>query len=172
MLSELRSKSQITIPKQIVSSLNLNEGDKLEITEKDGVIQIVPVAVYPKKYIDEIQDEINTIKSEVASGKRPVFDNIDSMFDALKWFMKITYSQRFEKSYKKLNDQEKTQVRSKLKILAENPSHPSLRCKRIQGIKELFECSVNMDIRIIWHYENDELILLLDIGHHDILKKF
>lgn len=84
MLAELRSKSQITIPKQIVSSLNLNEGDKLEITEKDGVIQIVPVAVYPKKYIDEIQDEINTIKSEVASGKRPVFDNIDSMFDALK----------------------------------------------------------------------------------------
>ena len=48
------------------------------------MIQIVPVAVYPKKYIDEIQDEINTIKSEVASGKRPVFDNIDSMFDALK----------------------------------------------------------------------------------------
>lgn len=86
--------------------------------------------------------------------------------------MKITYSQRFEKSYKKLNDQEKTQVRSKLKILAENPSHPSLRCKRIQGTRELFECSVNMDIRIIWHYENDELILLLDIGHHDILKKF
>ena len=57
MLAELRSKSQITIPKQIVSSLNLNEGDKLEITEKDGVIQIVPVAVYPKKYIDEIQDD-------------------------------------------------------------------------------------------------------------------
>ena len=66
--------------------------------------------------------------------------------------MKITYSQRFEKSYKKLNDQEKAQVRSKLKMLAENPSHPSLRCKRIQGTRELFECSVNMDIRIICHF--------------------
>lgn len=29
-----------------------------------------------------------------------------------------------------------------------------------------------MDIRMIWFYENDELIILLDIGHHDILKKF
>ena len=83
MLTELRSKSQITIPKQIVSSLNLNEGDKLEICEKDGIIQIIPVAVYPKKYIDEIQSEVNTIKSEVAAGKKPVFDNIDSMLDSL-----------------------------------------------------------------------------------------
>lgn len=29
-----------------------------------------------------------------------------------------------------------------------------------------------MDIRIIWFYENDELIILLDIGHHDMLNKF
>lgn len=29
-----------------------------------------------------------------------------------------------------------------------------------------------MDIRIIWYFECDKLIILLDIGHHDILKKF
>lgn len=29
-----------------------------------------------------------------------------------------------------------------------------------------------MDIRIIWYYENQELIVLVDIGHHDILKNF
>ncbi len=34
------------------------------------------------------------------------------------------------------------------------------------------ECSVNMDIRILWYYENDRVILLIDIGHHDILKRF
>jgi len=28
-----------------------------------------------------------------------------------------------------------------------------------------------MDIRIIWFYESDELIVLVDIGHHDLLKK-
>lgn len=63
-------------------------------------------------------------------------------------------------------------MQNKLRLLAENPLHPSLRVKRIQGSAGLFECSVNMDIRIIWRLEGDVLILLLDIGHHDILKKF
>ena len=48
MLAELRTKSQITLPKDIVLSLGLSEGDKLEVYEKDGVIHMVPVAVYPK----------------------------------------------------------------------------------------------------------------------------
>lgn len=28
-----------------------------------------------------------------------------------------------------------------------------------------------MDIRIIWFFENEELIVLVDIGHNDIFKK-
>ena len=57
---------------------------------------------------------------------------------------------------KGLNAQEKKQLKNKLELLAENPSHPSLRTKRIQGTTDLFECSVNMDIRIIWYYEGDK----------------
>lgn len=59
-----------------------------------------------------------------------------------------------------------------LKKFVENPFHPSLRTKRIQGTEDLFEFSVNMDIRVIWYYENDEIVMIVDIGHHDILKKF
>ena len=55
MLTELRTKSQITIPKDIVKHLGLAEGDKLDVVEKDGVIQIIPVAVYPKKYLEELR---------------------------------------------------------------------------------------------------------------------
>ena len=36
----------------------------------------------------------------------------------------------------------------------------------------MFEFSVNMDIRVIWEYDGETLILLLDIGHHDILNQF
>ena len=68
--------------------------------------------------------------------------------------------------------QEKKQLKNKLELLAQNPSHPSLRTKRIQGTTDLFECSVNMDIRIIWYYEGDKMIILVDVGHHDILKQF
>lgn len=84
MLAELRAKSQITIPKEIVASLGLAEGDKLEIYEKDGVICLMPVAVYPKRYVDELHDEINGLKSDIKSGKKPVFDSIDSLFDKLE----------------------------------------------------------------------------------------
>ena len=84
----------------------------------------------------------------------------------------ITYTNRFQKHYKSLTVQEKNQFRNKLDLLAENPMHPSLRTKRIQGITDLFECSVNMDIRIIWFYEGNKMIILVDVGHHDILKQF
>ncbi len=84
MLAELRTKSQITIPKEIVASLGLAEGDKLEIYEKDGVICLMPVTVYPKKYVDELHKEILEIKSDIRDGKKPVFDSIDSLFDKLE----------------------------------------------------------------------------------------
>ena len=51
----------------------------------------------------------------------------------------ITFTKRFEKHFKDLNAQEKKQLQSKLRLLAENPMHPSLRTKRIQGTKDLFE---------------------------------
>lgn len=85
---------------------------------------------------------------------------------------KITFAPRFQKNYKKLNTNEKKQLKNKLAVFAENPLHPSLRTKRLQGTDGLFECSVNMDLRIIWCYENDVIVIFLDIGHHDILKQY
>lgn len=64
MITELRTKSQITIPKGIVKKLNLNEGDKLEIYEQDGEIRIVPVAVCPVGYIEELKNEIERLKRD------------------------------------------------------------------------------------------------------------
>lgn len=84
MLAELRTKSQITIPKEIVTSLGLNEGDKLDIFEKNGIIYLMPVVVYPKKYVDELHSEIADLKAEIESGNKPIFDNIDSLFDKLE----------------------------------------------------------------------------------------
>lgn len=83
MLTELRKKSQITIPKDLIEKLGLNEGDKLEIKEKDGVILIMPVVVYPKEYIKELKDEIADIKRDIKSGKHPVFEDIDDLFKQL-----------------------------------------------------------------------------------------
>ena len=84
----------------------------------------------------------------------------------------MTYSlqptKQFVKCYGKLTAEECGQVDDKLRILAENPWHPSLRTKRIQGTGE-FEVSVNMDIRMAITFEGDKIIIMLDVDHHDKL---
>ena len=78
-------------------------------------------------------------------------------------------SKNFAKSLKRLSTIEQKAVAGKLKILAKNPFHPSLRTKKVQRLKDVFECSVNMSIRILWTYKGDTIILMIDIGHHDVL---
>jgi len=77
----------------------------------------------------------------------------------------------FIKALKKLTGNEQKMVRKKLSILMKDPFHPSLRTKKVQQLKEVFEASVNMDIRLLWKYNGDKLILLIDSGHHDIIGK-
>ena len=84
MLAEIRSKSQITLPKDIVTSLGLAEGDKLDIYEKDGMICLVPVTVYPRKYVDDLHEEIRQMKEKIKAGEQPVFDSIDALIGRLE----------------------------------------------------------------------------------------
>ncbi|MCC8160907.1 MAG: type II toxin-antitoxin system mRNA interferase toxin, RelE/StbE family [Oscillospiraceae bacterium] len=79
---------------------------------------------------------------------------------------KLKYTKTFEKDLKKLSAANQKAVAEKLKLLVQNPFYPSLRTKKVQGLDNVFEMSVNMDIRILWKYENGVIILLLDVGHH------
>lgn len=83
---------------------------------------------------------------------------------------KITYTNRFLKSFNRLTIIEQTAFENKMKIFVKNNMHPSLRTKKIKGQKDMYESSINMDIRIIWYYEDQHLIILIDIGHLDILR--
>jgi len=55
---------------------------------------------------------------------------------------------------------------NKFKLFIQDPFYHSLRTKKVQGLNNVFEMSVNMDIRILWKYDDGIIILLLDIGHH------
>lgn len=83
----------------------------------------------------------------------------------------ILFSSRFKKSFSKLQNKEKKIFYEKLSLFIENHRHPSLRTKKIKGSEILFESSINLSIRVIWTYQDENLILMLDIGHHDILKR-
>lgn len=85
---------------------------------------------------------------------------------------KIKFTNTFEKNLKKLSPNTQKQVAQKLKILIQNPFYPSLRTKKVQGLNGVFEMSVNMDVRILWKYEQDIILLILNIGRHkNILRK-
>jgi len=83
MIVELRQKSQVTIPSEYVKQLSLNTGDKFEAVIRDGVLMFIPVAVYPKDYVEGLKKELSVLKEEINSGKTPVFHNIDDMFASL-----------------------------------------------------------------------------------------
>lgn len=83
MLVELKAKSQVTIPKDIVNSMDLNQGDQFEVIEDKGKIVLVPVAIYPEHVIKELRKQVDEIKESIKNGEQPVFDSIDSLFEDL-----------------------------------------------------------------------------------------
>ena len=80
--------------------------------------------------------------------------------------MNIYLSDLFLDGVQRLSVDVKKALKKKLDLLADNPKHPSLRTKKIRGREDIFEATVNMDIRITWEFYEDG-ILLRNIGRHD-----
>ena len=80
MMIEIRGRSQITIPSEIVKSLGIKEGDKFEVIEKDGGIFLCPVVVYPKKEMIRIAKLIKETGAEYKNGEVKSYDDVDKMF--------------------------------------------------------------------------------------------
>ncbi|SFR13978.1 mRNA-degrading endonuclease (mRNA interferase) YafQ, toxin component of the YafQ-DinJ toxin-antitoxin module [Desulfoscipio geothermicus DSM 3669] len=78
----------------------------------------------------------------------------------------LELTNRFVRSYKKLDRAIRLQVDKTLQVMVINPSHPSLRLKRVQGTKDIWEASVNMSIRITLSFSEDT-IQLRNVGTHE-----
>ncbi len=78
MLAEIRGRSQITIPAEIIKKLGISEGDKFDIVEKDGGIFLCPVIVYPKDKLLKIAKLIKDSESELSAQES--FDSVEGMF--------------------------------------------------------------------------------------------
>ena len=84
--------------------------------------------------------------------------------------MKIQYTELFRKKVEILPVDIKKALRIKLELMVENPRHPPLRTKKIQGQEGIFEASVTMGICMTWQYTEGG-ILLRNTGEHDTTLK-
>ena len=80
--------------------------------------------------------------------------------------MKFQRTERFKRMYKKLDSQQQNFIKRAISLMSDNIYHPSLRVKRIQGTKGIWEASATVGIRITFDWEED-IITLRNCGDHD-----
>ncbi|HEV8574233.1 MAG TPA: hypothetical protein VGR43_05935 [Dehalococcoidia bacterium] len=81
----------------------------------------------------------------------------------------LVFTREFERLFRRLPKRIRLETYEKLVLLQSDPSHPSLRVKRIKGTRALWEMSVTMNYRITFQVEGETVILRRN-GTHDILR--
>ena len=80
--------------------------------------------------------------------------------------MRFVLTGRFKAAYRSLPDTLQKKADKAIKLLAENPRHPSLRLKRIQGTPGIWEARVDRGCRMTLEVHADAYILR-NVGKHD-----
>ncbi len=80
--------------------------------------------------------------------------------------MRLQYTNRFQRAYNDLTDRDAEHVKKALRLLVENPRHPSLRVKKVQGTDSIWEASASLSIRLTFEMHGD-LVILRNVGPHD-----
>ena len=52
-------------------------------------------------------------------------------------------------------------------LLADNPQHPSLRSKKIQGVRGIYEARIDRNYRMTYERLGDDVHRLRVVGKHD-----
>lgn len=93
--------------------------------------------------------------------------------------MKKTYAfertSRFTKSlkrYSKNDEKKKKAIIKTFTLLLDNPSHPSLNLELINSKDKVWTVRINLSDRIFLSFEANDIILLIDIGSHDLYKQY
>ena len=83
----------------------------------------------------------------------------------------IELTKTFEKLYKNLPAEIQRKVNKALRLLAENPRHPSLQTKPIEGAPGLYEARVDLAYRLTFERAGNALRIRVVGKHDDVLKK-
>ncbi len=84
----------------------------------------------------------------------------------------IDLTDTFLKGYAKLPDAIQKKVKKALRLLAENPRHPSLQTKPVEGAPGIYEARVNQGYRMTYERLSGDVLRIRVVGKHDeVLKK-
>jgi len=74
---------------------------------------------------------------------------------------------RFKKAYKNLSPELQAKVIKALKLFEDNPRHPSLQAKPVQGIRGVYEARVDQSYRMTYQRLPDDILLMRVVEKHD-----
>ncbi len=83
--------------------------------------------------------------------------------------MMLIYEPSFVRDYASLPESIRRRVQKQIRVLLQNPRHPSLRARKIQGYTDIFEARVTRDYRMTYKIAG-EALRLRRIGTHEIYR--
>ncbi|HEV3277009.1 MAG TPA: type II toxin-antitoxin system RelE/ParE family toxin [Terriglobia bacterium] len=83
---------------------------------------------------------------------------------------KFIWTPLFEKDFRGLPKELQARTEKALHLLLQDPRHPSLRARKMQGLDDIWEARVSIAYRITYQLAGDTIILRR-LGSHDILRK-
>ena len=84
--------------------------------------------------------------------------------------MKLAFTKPFKQDYKKLSGNIQELIDKQIAHLLENPKHPSLQIKKMEGRQSIWEARITKGYRMTFQIVGDTY-LLRRAGTHSILKK-
>jgi len=80
--------------------------------------------------------------------------------------VEVLLTEQFEQAYEKLTKAEKRSVRKALTLRGDNPKHPSLRVKKMEGRRNIWEARPSKRLRMTFEMAG-EIIFMRNVGEHD-----
>ena len=84
--------------------------------------------------------------------------------------MKIAFTRPFKRDYQGLPENIQKQVDEQIIRLMDNPKHPSLRLKKMEGHETMWEVRITAGYRMTFQI-NGDTCFIRRVGTHDILKR-
>jgi mRNA-degrading endonuclease RelE of RelBE toxin-antitoxin system len=79
-------------------------------------------------------------------------------------------SERFKQAFRSLPKEIQKKAARALRLMAEDPSYPSLVVKKVRGYKGVWEARVDLNFRLTFQYEHvngKTICILRNIDNHD-----